>query len=232
MSPRIAAVTGALVTVLALPAAAHAAQLDQPLRPCYATTQSVDQDGNVFPVSEPVNIKASGFTPNALVDIAIDGEVVAPDVATDASGAIGTLSATQLTAPFMSTGQREFTVTITEQGNPANVVTATAHTTALGVSVKPQATKPFKPVRWKGRGFTAEKPIYAHWVYKGKVRKTVRMTGNPGLCGTFEKKTPQIPVSSPGLGRWTVQFDQAKKFKAKPSTTFVRMTIVISRQFG
>jgi len=232
MSPRIVAVTGALVTVLALPAAAHAAQLDQALRPCYATTQALDANGDVQDVSEPVNIKASGFTPNSLVDISIDGNVVAPNVATDASGVIGALSATQLTAPFMATGQREFTVTITEQGNPANVVTATAHTTALGVTVKPQATKPFKQVRWKGRGFTAEKAIYAHWVYKGKVRKTVKMSRNPGLCGTFEKKTPQIPVASPGLGRWTVQFDQAKKFKANPSTTFVRITIVISRQFG
>jgi hypothetical protein len=231
MSPRIVAVTGALVTVLALPAAAHAAQLDQPLRPCYATTQALDPQGNVQDVSEPVKIKASGFTPDALVDIAIDGAVVATNVATDASGAIGTLSPTELTAPFMATGQREFTVTITEQGNPDNVVTATAHTTALGVNVKPRATKPFKQVRWKGRGFTADKAIYAHWVYKGKVRKTVRMSRDPGLCGTFEKKTPQIPVAA-REGRWTVQFDQSKEFKAKPSTTFVRITIVVSRRFG
>jgi hypothetical protein len=232
MSPRIVAVTGALVTVLALPAAAHAAQLDNPLRPCYATTQVLDAQGLLQEVSEPINITASGFTPNSLVDIAIDGNLIAPNVATDASGAIGALSPTQLTAPFMATGQREFTVTITEQGNPANVITATAHSTALGVTVKPQATKPFKQVRWKGRGFTADKPIYAHWVYKGKVRKTIRMSRNPGLCGTFERKTPQIPVDSPGLGRWTVQFDQAKRFKASPNTTFVRLTIVISRQFG
>ena len=93
--------------------------------------------------------------------------------------------------------------------------------------------EPLGPTKLVSRLDTAaEKAIYAHWVYNGKVRKTVKMSRNPGLCGTFEKKTPQIPVASPGLGRWTVQFDQAKKFKAKPSTTFVRMTIVISRQFG
>jgi hypothetical protein len=227
MSHPTIAVTGALLAVLALPAAANAAQLDQPLAPCYATT--LDNTGS--PIGEAFTLPASGFTPNSAVDIAVDGTVVDEGVLTDANGALpGT---TQYAAPYIPSGQRSFTVTITEQGNPANVVTATAKTTALGVSVKPQQAKPSTKVRWKGRGFTASNgPIYAHYVYKGKSRKTVRMAVKPGLCGTFSKKSPQIPVASPGLGKWTVQFDQNKKFKTDDIGTYVRLQIRIFRKFG
>jgi hypothetical protein len=221
------AVTGALLAALVLPAAASAAQLDQPLAPCYATT--LDSTGS--PIGEAFVLPASGFTPNSLVDIAVDGTVVDEGVLTDANGALpGT---TQYAAPYVPSGQRSFTVTITEQGNPANVVTATAKTTALGVSVKPQQAKPSTKVRWKGRGFTASNgPIYAHYVYKGKSRKTVRMAAKPGLCGTFSHKSPQIPVASPGLGKWLVRFDQHKKYAPNLRGTFVTLTIKIFRKVG
>ncbi len=223
------AVTGALLAALALPTAASAATLDQPLAPCYATT--LDGGGN--PISEPLAIVASGFTPNSQVDIAIDGEIVGESTLTDSTGAIGVLSAVSVPAPYIPSGQREFTLTITEQGNPANAVSATAMTTSLGVSVKPQQARPSTKVRWKGRGFTASNaPIYAHYYYKGKSRKTVRMAAQPGVCGTFSHKSPQIPVASPGLGKWIVQFDQKKKFDPSPDGTYVRLQIRIFRKVG
>src|SRR6187200_1391905 len=136
------AVTGALLAVLALPAAANAATFTQPLAPCYATTM-----GPNGPIGETFTIPASGFTPNSLVDLTIDGENIESGIQTDATGA---LTVTQeYAAPYIPSGQRDFTVTLTEQGNPANVATATAKTTALGVSVKPQQARPSSKVRWK-----------------------------------------------------------------------------------
>jgi hypothetical protein len=229
MPPRTLAVTGALITVLALPAAASAAQLDTPLLPCYATTL----DGSGSPVTEPVDISASGFTPNSPVDVAINGNVVGDGVLTDANGAIGALSPVQYAVPYVESGQQQFTLTLTDRANPAIVVTATAFSTALGVSSKPRnVAPPSKKVRWKGRGFTAEKPIYAHYIFKGKSRKTVRMTKNPGLCGTFNKRSPQIPFASAATGVWTVQFDQSKRFRRDYQGTFVRLSITVKRTFG
>ena len=204
MSPRIIAVTGAILTVLALPAAAQAAQLDQPLRPCYATTL----DGDGTPTSEGITLAVSGFTPNSLVDLTIDGTNYEVGVATDETGAFVKVD---IPAPYIGSGQREFTITATEQGNPLNVVTATARTTALGVSVKPAEATPSTKVRWKGRGFTADRPVYVHYVYKGKSRKTVKMT-------------------NPALGRWKVQFDQSKKYRAQPRGAFVWLTLTIFRR--
>ena len=221
------AVTGAVLAALALPAAASAApQLDQPLAPCYATTL----DGGT-PVGEAFTLPASGFTPNSLVDVAVDGDVIDTGLLTDAAGALP--GSTQYPAPYIANGQRDFTVTLTEQGNPANVVTTTAKTTALRVDVKPKQARPSSRVRWTGRGFTASNgAIYAHYIYKGKSRKTVRMARRPGLCGTFTKKSPQIPVASPGLGRWLVRFDQHKKFAPNKGGTFVTLTINIFRKVG
>lgn len=228
MSLPTVAVTGAVLAALALPAAADAAPalVTQPA-PCYATTL----DGSGSPIGEPFNVASTGFTPNSLVDVAVDGTVIDENLVVDANGSLP--DTLQYPAPYIATGQRQFSFTLTEQGNPANVITATAKTTALGVSVKPKRAKPSRRVEWKGRGFTASnKAIYAHYVYKGKSRKTVRMAAHPGECGTFTKKSPQIPIRNPGLGNWLVRFDQSKRFAPNKKGTFVTLTINIFRKVG
>ena len=61
--------------------------------------------------------------------------------------------------------------------------------------------------------------MYAHYVYDGKVRKTVRMSERPNRCGEWSKRARQIPVSDPDTGVWTVQFDQLKKYR-EPGQNF------------
>ena len=91
-------------------------------------------------------------------------------------------------------------------------MSTTAKSTALGVTVNPASARPSQRVRFKGLGFTQDKPIYAHYIHKGKVRKTVRMARRPRECGGFSARRRQIPIKNPRLGRWTVQFDQYKRF--------------------
>ena len=55
--------------------------------------------------------------------------------------------------------------------------------------------------------------MYAHYLHKGELRKTVRMARNPNKCGEWRKKARQIPVRNPGKGIWTVQFDQLKQYE-------------------
>jgi hypothetical protein len=209
MSPRTLAVSGALLIALAVPAGAQAAVTIDPLsKPCYVTA-----DTDAGRVGETIVVRAHGFSQNAVVDIAFDGEVRYAGVQVDANGELGVLSPARVDAPFIKRGSRDFTMTITEQGNPANTATVTGRRVALDVRIKPKQAFTTDRIRFRGGGFTLDKPVYAHYVYKGKLRKTVRMARNPNKCGEWTKRAQQIPVADPGKGIWTVQFDQVKKYR-------------------
>jgi hypothetical protein len=210
MSPRTIAACGALLTSLLLPAAAQAVPTLQPLKPCYVTADTANGHQ-----SEGINITGTGFVPNTMVVLAIDGTTVpgGEELQVDELGRVGVrVALPAVPAPFVKSGSKPFTVTLTQVDNPTVVATATAKSTALGVKVKPESARPSQRIRFKGLGFTQDKPIYAHYVHKGKVRKTVRMARKPGECGSFNVRRRQIPVRKPGLGKWIVQFDQSKKF--------------------
>jgi hypothetical protein len=136
-------------------------------------------------------------------------------------------------APFIPEGSREFSVTLTQTDNPANTVSATSRTTALSVNLKPRRARPSQRIRFKGSGFTGDAPVYAHYLYKGKVRKTVRMARNTSTCGGWRARRPQIPVEAK-TGRWTVQFDQSKRYRnpndpnSGLQSVFVRIVISVT----
>ena len=225
MSPRILAASSVLLIALAAPAAARALPTIQPLKPCYVTAATAQG-----PQSEGFQVSAAGFTPNSQVDLTIDGQPLdgSSGLQTDAAG--GLVLPNLLPAPFVTAGSREFTLTLTEVGNPANTVSTTAKSTALGVSVKPESARPSQRIRFRGLGFTANKAIYAHYIHKGKVRKTVRMARKPrGDCGGFRTRRRQIPIRNPGLGAWILQFDQSKRFvnPARTPIVYVRLGITI-----
>jgi hypothetical protein len=208
MSSRMIAASGAFALSLLAPAAAHALPTIQPLAPCYVTAGESPTRYN----SQPLDISVSGFTPNSTVSLSIDGVPVddGQNLQTDPAGA---LTVPTMRAPYVASGSDEFTITLTEDGNPANTVSATSKSAALGVRLRPTEARPSQRIRFRGLGFTADKAIYAHYIYRGTVRKTVRMARGPrGDCGAFRARRRQIPVRNPGLGRWTVQFDQSRRF--------------------
>ena len=233
MSFRTLAASGALLIVLAVPAAAEAATIQPLEKACYVTAGT-----RANPQGEGVKLAATGFTPNSLVDLAIDGQQFEAGLQTDANGDIGVLSPLVIPAPFIKTGSGDFTVSLTEQGNPANTASVVGRRTALGVKVKPRKAKPSKRIRFKGAGFTQDKPVYAHYVFGGKLKKTVKMSGNPNSCGEWKKRAQQIPVSDPSTGIWTVQFDQLKKYKNPAenpqgfNSVYVQLRISVTRVFG
>jgi hypothetical protein len=206
-SPAAAAGALLLALALALPAAARAAPALEPLKPCYVTAQT--KDG---PQSEGIRVRATGFTPNSKVDLTIDGAPIAGSVGLQTDAA-GTLDLAQpVPAPFVEAGSRPFTLTLAEQGNPASAVSATAKSTALGVTITPTQAAPSQRVRFAGLGFTGDKPVFAHYLRRGKLRRTVRMARRPGDCGSFSARRRQLPIRHPHLGRWIVQFDQSRKY--------------------
>jgi hypothetical protein len=213
-----------VAALLLLPAAAQAAALT-PLKSCYVA--STDEVSGAIR-REPVQFSGSGFTPGGLVDVAVDGAVQR----TVQADAAGNLPAQTLDAPYRRKGEREFRVTATDRANAANTVEAVSNVSAFDVSIRPSTAAPSDRVRFSGRGFTQPGPVYGHYLFGGRVRKTVRLVKRPkSPCGTFKAKHRQIPVRNPRLGQWTLQIDQDKKFRRAPVHGAIKVIIRVQRVF-
>jgi hypothetical protein len=217
---------GAVLAALALlPATAQGAAL-APLKPCYVSVTQQQPAGAPPQVTrEALNLSGSGFTPGSLVDVSFNGTF---DRTIQADGA-GNLPAQILQSPYQERGQGTFTLTAAERGNPANTVSLPSRTTALALHLPPRA-KPSKRIRFRGSGFTAQQAVWAHYLYKGKLRKSVRLVrkiDNP--CGLFSVKRKQIPIKLERIrkmtGRWRIQVDQQQRYSRAPDTVFVRVDI-------
>jgi hypothetical protein len=216
-------VGAALAALALLPATAQAAAL-APLKPCYVSvTQPTGSK-----TTETLDVGGSGFTPGALVDVKFD-EKLDRTIQADAAG---NLPPQMLSSPYQAKGQGTFTLVAAERGNPANTVAVPSRKTALTLKLKPREASPSSRVRFKGAGFTAQKGVWAHYLYKGKLRRTVRLVkriANP--CGTFSVKRRQIPVKHPRLGRWRLQVDQQRRYSRAPDGVNVRRDIDVKRVF-
>jgi hypothetical protein len=216
-------VGAALAALALLPATAQAAAL-APLKPCYiSVTQPTGSK-----ITEPLDLAGNGFTAGSLVDVSFDGRLDR----TIQADAAGNLPPQILQSPYQAKGQGAFTLTAAERGNPANTVALPSRTTALTLKLKPKRARPSARIRFKGAGFTAQKAVWAHYLYNGKVRKTVRLVKrikNP--CGTFSAKRKQIPIKRPKLGVWRLQVDQQKRYSRAPAGVNVRADIKVQKVF-
>jgi hypothetical protein len=220
MTARLIAVTSLAMAILAAPASAD--PMLEPLKPCYVSAGLDEAD------REGVVLRGTGFTPQAALDVYIDGVLVLSGQA----DVVGDLQAT-VKAPHHPAGEREFGVTVVERDNPVNAVGALSRVTDLDVALRPPEARSWSRVRYRGRGFTAAGgPVFAHYVYRGKARKTVRLTrAAAGPCGTFSVRRRQIPIRRPRVGLWTIQVDQQRRYSAAPGSNLVRIDIRLREEF-
>jgi hypothetical protein len=220
---RVAA--AALTAFAALPAAAHAASWAQAPGRCYVSAQPAQR--------EAVPVAADGFTPNARIEVLIDGVPVDSDgdgVADFAIADPGGHVSGSVRAPYQPAGVRPFTVALREQANPANVVSAASKVAALSLELRPPEAPPSSRVQFLGRGFKERRPVWGHYILGGKLRTTVRLAARTTApCGTFSVRRRQIPVAAPKPGRWTLQVDQQRRFSAQPAGVSVRIEIHVHR---
>jgi hypothetical protein len=223
--------SGILIATLcgfaALPASAGAAVWTAPLSRCYVSVGADVQERQV------VAVGAQGFPQLSPVDVLLDGQ---PADATDDGQADpfyadpdGNVTA-RLRVPYQAADERPFTISVTEHANAGNSVTVTSNVTALSAELRPAKAPPSQRVRFSGRGFTKAAPVYGHYLYRGAVRRTVRLAQPVGNCGTFSVRRRQIPVVRPRIGKWTLQVDQQKVYAAAPDSVFVRITITVGRR--
>jgi len=215
-----ALIATALATA-ALAAPASAATLE-PLKPCYAS------DGQAVEKRETIRVHATGFTPESVLDLQIDGQTV-DSAQADAFG-----NATAFVpAPFQARGERPFTLVVVERDNPTlNFASATSRVTNLGVTLRPNPARPSRKVRFRGRGFTKAAPVFAHYVFGGVLQKTVKLVQRPSsACGVFSAKRRQIPVRNARVGDWLLQIDQQRRWAALPASNMQAMIIRVREIF-
>jgi hypothetical protein len=211
--------TAALALGLAAPAQADVVM--DPFKPCYVS------DGDLPTQRETIHVHATGFTPVSAVTLTLDSAPVAHGTS-DAFGAI----TANVPAPFQGQGEREFLLVIFEDSNQQNQDSATARVTNLGVTPKPRRARPSRRIRFVGRGFTNDAPVFGHYLYGGKVRKTVRFARRPTFpCGVFRAKRKQIPVKRPATGDWLLQVDQQRRYAALPASNAQRVIIKVTETF-
>ena len=222
---RVFALSTFLFLAAAAPAAAQPA-LTQALKPCYAS------DGQAPNQRETVHLQAGGFTPAGHVTLWLDNLVLTDDAGKPVVGqadAGGNVVA-DVPAPFQGFGERPFSVQLREVENTQNVLTAGAMVTDLSVTLRPKRARPSREVRFSGRGFTKAAPIWGHYVFGGKVRKTIRLARQPaGVCGVFHATRRQIPVRDPAVGRWTLQVDQQRRYSPTPKSNAQRVRIQVAQ---
>src|SRR6478609_5523804 len=122
-----------VAAAVAAPPAAAAPALRNALKPCYV---SVDRF-----VREPVALDATGFTPGAKVQVSVDGALQATPTA-DVNGEING----QVSAPWVSAGERLFTLALAESDNPVNTLVLHPRVSALWVGVTPARARPSRRV--------------------------------------------------------------------------------------
>ena len=199
---------------LLVPGTAEAAYLE-PIAACY---RSVDEQ-----TRETVPVKATGFTPGEHVNVYVDGKFVQQVVVLTDGQINGGVP-----APYLAKGERPFTLTVTEVDQPSNTATVASRVTALSLRLKPRRAAPHRRVRVIGSGFLDDTSVYAHYVRKRKLRKTVRLGAPQGPCGRIDVKRRQIPLRKPALGRWTLQVDNQKAYSPKPDSVFMTLSITVT----
>jgi hypothetical protein len=214
---------GAVLALLAAPAAAVAEPTLDPLGPCYVSASPTQR--------EPVVIRAQGFVPGSMIDVFVDDVFQPPPdpAKPPTADANGQLTGSVM-APYIGLGQRLFTLRLTEHGGTGATAGQTAKVTALQASQSPsQPRTTSSRVRFGGRGFTTRTlPIYAHYVLRGKARQTV-LIGKPfGDCGQFSVRRRQFPFKDPHTGTWWLQFDQEQAYNPQ-ARLFTKLKIVVKK---
>jgi hypothetical protein len=209
--------------VVVLATAAPASAADPPVldKRCYV---SVRPD-----LREPVGIKATGFMPGALVDVFVDDvlQPVPPGSSPPTADPAGVVAGSVL-APYVVSNQRRFALRVTEHEHPATTAVTVSKVTALSVTQSPERAATSQRVRFRGRGFTGPiEPVYAHYVFAGLVRRTVRVAKPYGDCGLFSVRMRQFPFKqNPHRGVWTIQFDQLADYNPQ-APVFTRLKITV-----
>ena len=171
-------------------------------------------DGPATTQRETIRVHATGFTPEATVDL-YRRPGRGRSAPADAFGETDVRRSPRRSRARPASGA--FTLAVVERDNPSIVASTGSRVTNLAVTLRPKPAQPSRRVRFSGRGFTkADRPIFAHYVFGGELQKTVRLARRPtGPCGVFSASARQIPIRNARVGDWLLQIDQQRRLRAE-----------------
>jgi hypothetical protein len=176
-------------------------------------------------------LTGSGFTPNGVVALQTStrSRPTPKDltsVSADASGNI----ASRVDPPAFksrSTVQETFHLIAIEAANPASTATATFRQVRFGFDARPSTGRPARRVTYTARGFLPGKPVYAHFRFRGKTRRNLKIGVARAPCGIASKKMRLLPTKT-RFGTWTVYMDQTPGY-SKATLLQAKGSLVIQR---
>jgi hypothetical protein len=192
--------------LLALPVAAGAATVQTDL-PCYLENRNVEVTG-------------AGFDPGAGYTVLRDGQAIGNGTVP----ADGTVTGTFPTGA-LETGvaERGFDLTVTDGRNEA---AARFKVSRFRAEFAPSKGNPATlKVRFSVFGFgRSELPVYVHYLRpSGRSARTVRLGLTRGACGSIARtRTRRLFPFRPSRGRWRLQFDTRKAYRADAVPRIVR----------
>ncbi len=206
----------ALVALIALPASA-------------ATAGSLTLDSTCYFSGQPINANGAAWTPGAMIAITDPKDDFSATALADTTGAF----MASFHAPTLSSSKpdvRSFIATATNSADPTQTATASFFAVQPGVGANVTG-KLSTAVMWTIAGFVGGQTIYGHWVYHAHEQANVKMGKVPGECGTVKRSVRRIPVTAPGTGVWTAQFDASKAWHATTKPR-VYLKIQVYTKFG
>jgi hypothetical protein len=165
-----------------------------------------------------VTIVGSGFFPSSSVDI---GGGVFGNVTTDPAGNF--LTTVRAPHATIKPGARRFNVTASDENfDTGQKVTAstTGHYTMAGVAFSDNFVGFGKRLTYFFGGFRPGKQIYGHYLIGRRQTGRKRFGKAAAPCGTLKAKATGYPVSSAHPDKWTVFFDNVKKFSKRAIPTY------------
>ena len=129
-----------------------------------------------------------------------------------------------------STTLQAFNLIAVEPANPANTATATFREVRFGFDARPSTGRPARRVTYTARGFLPGGAVYAHFRFRGRTRRDVKLGVAAGPCGIVSKKMRLLPTKT-RFGRWTIYMDQSPTY-SKSTLLQAKGSLVIERTLG
>jgi hypothetical protein len=181
----------------------------------HESTLAVDQP--CYLSGQQINSTAVGFTPGGPVNFSFDGQ---PSASGTADGSGNLLQ--PLAAPILplNTAQHTYNLAAQDQSNAALAATVPVNVTQRVASVSPRRARPSRRVTFKVHAMNPGQPVYLHYVFHGKQRYRKLLGTAKAPCGSLTKRARFFPISRPGVGTWTFQFDDSKRYSKKSQPQF------------
>ncbi len=166
-----------------------------------------------------MTILGGEFTPNGFVTLATVTKAKPAPAVFSSSPVLptGGFLKTALPPSFSSFNRNleTFALVATDNTNPAAPIIATTpfQVVRFGLTTKPAPTRPTTKVTYTARGFIPGKPVYVHFRFAGKTRRSVRLGVASGPCGIASQRLRALPTRA-RYGTWTTYTNQSRKFSA------------------